>query len=90
MTDEKLQQGHTLRAEVDKLEAVIERLTDPGFFIELHRSNNLSRSMALIATVGVGESCEHELAPMAAAFHAAVVAHYTAQLDKAKQAYADL
>jgi acetolactate synthase small subunit len=90
MTNEKLAQAQVLRDKIEKIENKIARLHDSGFFVELHQSGSLSRGMALIATVGVGESCEHDLAPLATAFRDAVAAYYATKLKLLTDEFASL
>lgn len=79
MDTSKLAAANELSKRINKLATVVKRLQDPGLYIRLHKNNKEADS--LITTIGVGENCEHELAPLATEFHAAVVAHYEAKLS---------
>jgi len=90
MTDEQLTEGRNLQKQIAEVAHDLARLNDSGFYVELHQSNKVQRSAGLISTVGVGNNCEHSLAPFATAFHTAVVAHYQAQMETLKAQYAAL
>lgn len=88
MDNQKLEEANGLKALIEDLQLQLARVTDPGFFIQVR--DNKSNTHSLILTVGVGEGCEHPLAPYATAFQAQIVAHYRKYLDEAQAAYAAL
>lgn len=77
MNLENLAKANELSGKINKLAALLAKL-EPGK-ISLVISPNKTNDK--IATIGCGDNCEHELAPLANDFLAAIRAYYQAQHD---------